>query len=258
MIDVPGSSFAAARASRGGWPARVGFAVMTAAAVALFVTAGNWQRDRLHAKQALRERYDAAAMAQPVPFPEPRGGDWAPLRYQPVVATGEFDASRQIFIDNRVRAGRVGYDVVATLMLADGRRVLVDRGWVAQGATRASLPDVPPPPGRVDVRGRINIPPHGYFELSRVPAQGAVWQHLDPSRFAQATGIAVLPAVIEQTAPAAPGDALMRDRPAPDLGVEQHRIYMMQWYAFAALALGLWLYFTLRASKPASRERSDG
>ena len=50
-------------------------------------------------------------------------------------------------------AARAGYHVVTPLALADGRVVLVDRGWVAQGPTRAELPAVPPPAGRVVVAG---------------------------------------------------------------------------------------------------------
>jgi surfeit locus 1 family protein len=40
-----------------------------------------------------------------------------------------------------------------------------------------------------------------------------------------------------------PDDGLLRDWPAPDFGVATHRIYMVQWYAFALLAAGLWLWF---------------
>jgi cytochrome oxidase assembly protein ShyY1 len=239
----------AATLARRGWRVRAVFAILTGAAVALFVTAGNWQHDRLRAKQALRDRFDAASRAPPIALPDPGAGfDWTTLRYRPVVATGRFDASRQIFIDNRTHAGRVGYEVIVPLALDDGRHVLVDRGWVAQGPTRAQLPQVAPPPGHVEVRGRIDIAPSGYFELSRAPPQGAVWQHVDPSRFTQATGVAVLPVVIEQTAPLLPQDDLVRDRPAPDFGIDQHRIYMVQWYSFAALAIALWVLLTLRAS----------
>jgi surfeit locus 1 family protein len=260
MSEASGSMIASAAPLRASPTARIGFALLTAAAVALFVAAGNWQRDRMHAKQALRERYDAAAAAQTAPLPAPATeADWISLRYQPVVASGEFDASHQIFIDNRVRAGQPGYQVLAPLALEDGRRVLVDRGWVAQGRTRAELPYVPPPRGTVVVRGRIGIPPTGYLELSAVPARGAVWQHVDPQRFAQATGIAVLPIVIEQSAPAAAGDdALERDRRPPDFGIDQHRIYMMQWYSLAALAVALWVVPAFRAPRHAPRAPADG
>ncbi len=87
-----------------------------------------------------------------------------------VRASGEYDAARQILLDNKVHAGQAGYDVVAPLRLAGSDRfVLVDRGWIAQGASRAQLPVVPPPEGRVTVIGRANLPPRRYLELSREP-----------------------------------------------------------------------------------------
>jgi surfeit locus 1 family protein len=213
-------------------------------AIAVFVAAGNWQRGRMNQKLALRAQVEAAEALPPVEFP--RTEDWAAWRYRAVVATGTFDAARQILIDNKVHGGRAGYDVVTPLVLADGRFVLVNRGWVAGGATRADLPSVPPPAGTVALRARVNVPPAGYLELAREPGSGPVWQNLDLARFARATGIAVAPVVLEQTAAVAGDDTLVRDWPAPDLGVDKHRIYMMQWYAFAATAAGLWLYYTLR------------
>jgi surfeit locus 1 family protein len=242
VAAVPGS--AAGAAPRRRVPIRIGLTMLTAVAVALFVVAGNWQHDRMRGKEALRERYDAAARAAPIDLRDARRDDWTALRYLTVVASGRFEAPRQIFIDNRVHMGQVGYEVVAPLLLDDGRRVLVDRGWVAQGPTRATLPDVPPPAGRLDVRGRIEIPAGGYFELSSQPNQGALWQHLDPERYAHATGIDVLPIVIEETDA---NDGLVRDRPPPDFGIERHQIYMVQWYSFAALAIALWALLTFRA-----------
>jgi surfeit locus 1 family protein len=175
--------------------------------------------------------------------------DWSAWRYRPVVADGVYDAARQILIDNKVEEGRAGYHVVTPLVLRDGRAVLVDRGWVAAGATRAQLPTVPPPDGAITVHGRVNIPTANYVELSRDARAGAVWENLDPSRFAARTGREVLPIVVEQTAPTGVTDKLVRNWPAPDFGIEKHRIYMVQWYLFAATAAGLWLYFNLRHAR---------
>ncbi len=229
--------------------------VAAIAAVATCVAAGNWQRDRMHAKEALRGQYDAAATASPLALASlPAASDWPSLRYRPVVATGEFLADRQIFIDNKVAAGRAGFHVVTPLSLADGRVVLVNRGWIAQQASRAELPDAPPPPGLVTVQGRIAIPATGYLELQPETTTGSIRQNLDPARFAAATGLAALPAVVEATAAPVPDDGLLRDWPAPDFGIEKHRIYMVQWYAFALLAAALWLWF----HRPrAARERHD-
>ena len=212
-------------------------------AIAVFVAAGNWQRGRMNQKLALRAQVEAAEALPPVPFP--RTDDWPAWRYRAVVATGTFDAARQILLDNKVRGGRAGFEVVTPLALSDGRFVLVNRGWVAGGATRAELPSVPPPAGVVAVQARINVPPAGYLELAHEPVAGPVWQNLDLARYSRATGLALVPVVLEQAA-VARDDTLARDWPAPDLGVDKHRVYMMQWYAFAATAAGLWLYYTLR------------
>jgi surfeit locus 1 family protein len=217
------------------------------AGVALFVVAGNWQRDRMEQKLALRAHYDAAMAAPPVALPDLH--DWTPWRYRQVVVTGIFDAPHQILLDNKVHDSRSGYQVVTPLTLADGRAVLVNRGWVAGGATRVELPKVAPPSGIVSVRGRINLPPAGYVELKHEAPAGPVWQNLDPQRFAQVTGVAVPPIVVEQMAPVDRADDLVRDWPAPDVGAERNRVYMLQWYTFAAMAAGLWLFFTLRRSK---------
>jgi surfeit locus 1 family protein len=219
--------------------------VATVAGIALFVTAGQWQQGRMEQKQALRAQFDEAVAMAPAALPRD-ASDWSAWRYRPIAAEGVFDAAKQILIDNKVNEGRAGYHVVTPLVLRDGRAVLIDRGWIAAGETRAQLPTAPPPAGDVTVRGRVNIPTANYVELSRDAPAGVVWENLDPSRFAARTGLSVLPIVVEQTAPTGATDTLVRNWPAPDFGIEKHRIYMMQWYLFAATAAGLWLYFNLR------------
>lgn len=218
-----------------------------AAAMAVFVSAGNWQGRRMDEKERLRAQYEAAVREAPVHLPSPGAAvDWELWRYRPVRLEGEFDATREIYIDNRVHAGRAGYHVVTPFRLGDGRVVLVNRGWVPQGPTRAELPRVSTPAGRAVVDGRINLPSAGYLEFDRQPPAGRLWQNLDPVRFAAATGIAVPPIVVEATAPAGDADALVRAWPAPDFGVDKHRGYRMQWYALAALTAALAIFFLLR------------
>lgn len=221
--------------------------VAAALAIALFIAAGNWQRGRMDQKLALRAQLDAAAAQAPVPLPD--RADWEAWRYRPVTASGTFDAAHQILLDNRVVSGRPGYEVVTPLKLADGRVVLVNRGWIQGGATRDVLPTAVPPPAAVTVEGRVNVPTARYLELREGAVEGALWQNLDPGRFAQATGLPVLPIVIEQTRALDAADTLARAWPAPDVGADKHRIYMLQWYAFAALTAFLWLFFTFRRKR---------
>jgi surfeit locus 1 family protein len=218
--------------------------VATLAVIVVCVAAGNWQHRRMVEKDALRAVLEAADRAPPVALP--RGADdWTAWRYRRVTARGRYDASEQFLVDNRVHDGRVGYDVVTPLALADGTWLLVDRGFAPAGRDRSVLPSTPPPPGDVAVEGRLEVPPSRYIFGNAEPS-GVLWPHLDPARFAARTHRAVLPVYLQATGGAAGGEGLARDWPAPDLGSERHLSYMVQWYTFAALAAGLWLYFTLR------------
>jgi len=142
--------------------------------------------------------------------------------------------------------------VVAPLCFAATKRcVLVDRGWIAQRAQRSDLPQAPPPAGTVTVSGRAVVPPRRYLEL-RYEQAGPLWQNLDIARIAAASGLDLLPIVIEQSDPVAPSDTLVRDWPQPEFGVERHWSYMLQWYSLAALAIVLWLKLNWRKRNDAA------
>ncbi len=209
------------------------------------IGAGNWQHRRMHEKEALRSQLRAAAAAPAAQLPADVK-DWRTWRFRTVLLTGEFDARHQILVDNKVNDGRIGFGVVAPLTLQDGRVVLVDRGWIALGASRANLPQPAVPAGLVTFRGQLDLPSRGYLRLGSEDARpsGPLWQHLDPDRFAQATGLPVLPIVVH--AEDAGTGGLVPDLAIPDTGVEKHVGYMLQWYAFAVMTAGLWGWFTLR------------
>jgi len=226
-----------------------GFAttLATVAFVAASLALGNWQRHRAAEKEALAAQLEAAAREPPVDLAA-RDEDAIRLRFRSVRARGQYDPTHQVLIDNKVQAGRAGFDVVAPLKLAGSDRyVLIDRGWIAQGASRWNLPSVPPPAGSVTVTGRVTLPPQRYLELSREHSPGPLWENLDVQRIAAATGLDLLPVVVEQTDPVDASDTLSRDWPPPDVGSSRHVSYMLQWYSFGALAVILWIALNWRA-----------
>jgi surfeit locus 1 family protein len=242
MSETPPAP-SAARVSRARRPAWIPLAA-TIAVVVVCVAAGNWQRGRMYEKEALGAALAAADQAAPIALPA-RADDWSAWRYRRVVVRGRYDAATQFLLDNRVRDGRVGYEVITPLAIPDGSYVLVDRGFVAAGRDRATLPDVPPPRGDVEIEGRVELPRRSFFG-GDTPPQGLLWAHLDPDRYAWRTGRQVLPVYVQATTPGDGSDGLDRAWQKPDLGIEKHLGYAVQWYTFAALAAGLWLYFTLR------------
>lgn len=208
-----------------------------AAGCAAGIALGNWQSRRAAEKTALAAELAAALRDAPLRI---GAGPLRPpeLANRHVEATGVFAAERTVYLDNRNRGGRPGYEVVTPLVLAPSAAVLVQRGWVARGARDS----VRTPAGTQRVEG---------IALERLPRalaagddQGAVRQNLDIDAYAKETGLALLPIVIQQRND--DGDGLSRDWPKPDFGVDMHRAYALQWYSLAALSAALGIVFSFR------------
>ena len=64
------------------------------------------------------------------------------FEFRRVEARGAYVPDSTVLLDNRIHAGRVGYEVVMPLRLGDSRmHVLVNRGWIAGTGDRTRLPD---------------------------------------------------------------------------------------------------------------------
>ena len=213
---------------------------MTAAACAAFVLLGNWQTRRAEQKRALGAELERSLKSRPL---ELRPGVDARLIQQRVAATGRFVAERTVLLDNKLRQGRPGYEVITPLALAGSdAAVLVNRGWVAAAPTRQQLPELRTPPGEVKVDGiALERLPHA---LAAGASSGPVRQNLDIGAYATESGLKLLPIVIEQHSDT--GDGLLRDWPRPDLGIEKHESYALQWYLFAGLAVILLVVLSFR------------
>lgn len=229
------------------WPT-----LATAALLALTLSLGNWQRERADTKRALQARYDAALAAAPV-----RVGS-APLEreaalHRRLVVEGEFDDAHTILLDNRVVDGVAGYHVLTPLRVEGGPvAILVNRGWMALGRSRAQVPAPPTPDGRLRLEGMAVDPHTRFVELGDAAPQGRVWQNLDFGRYAQATGLPLQPVVLQQTSDT--GDGLRRDWPRPDAGVDTHVSYAFQWYSLATTLVLLWLVMNVRHDRRGGAE----
>ena len=214
---------------------------MTAAACTAFVLLGNWQTRRAEQKRALGVELERSLKSLPI---EVRPGvDAHTLIQKRVAASGRFVAGRTVLLDNKLRQGRPGYEVITPLALAGSDAyVLVNRGWVAAGSSRQQLPDVRTPASEVRLDGiALERLPHA---LEAGASSGRVRQNLDIDAYAAETGLKLLPLVIEQHSDS--GDGLLRDWPAPDLGIEKHESYALQWYLFAGLAVVLLIVLSFR------------
>jgi surfeit locus 1 family protein len=235
--------------------ARARFAAITLAALAtaaLTARLGAWQLDRAAQKIALQASIDARGQMAPLTaaaLAQGAAGAMEQQHFRRVRLAGRWSGAQTVYLDNRqMQSGRPGFFVVTPLVMADGRAVLVQRGWVARDAReRTRLPPVVTPQGEVVVVGLIAPPPARLFEFDGAES-GPIRQNLDIDSFALETGVKLLPLSVLQTeaTSGAPADeGLQRDWPAPATGVAKHRGYAFQWFGLSALVVILYVWFQL-------------
>ena len=225
--------------------------------IALLVSLGRWQLRRADEKRALFDSFAAGTDAtQTIDLHTP-----ALRRYQHVGASGHYDPTRQILIDNMVHAERAGYFVITPFAQAGGGWVLVNRGWVPLGASRAERPAIAVSGGLRQVRGRADhMPSPGiqmgtkavlappYPVVAAFPSRDEIARLLGESSWTSATDLVLLD-------PGEP-DGYVRDWSPPGFPPMRHIGYAVQWFALALTLFILWVVTNLR--RPGDATRAGG
>ncbi len=206
---------------------------------------GVWQLHRAVWKEQLFAAEAAAQRATPVAVAALRAAKLP----QHARASGHY-GDRMFLLDNRVRNRQAGYELLAPLRLADGQAVLVDRGWLPQGTSRARLPAVSVPQGAVTVTGLAFAPQPPPFALSDKEAFAPGWPKVVetavPARLATALGHPLLPLVLYPDGSAVAAHEIAATHA---FGPARHRAYAVQWFAMAAVLVAVYLRHGLRRRK---------
>lgn len=226
-------------------------------ALPLTLAAGCWQLRRAEEKRELLAAFDARAQQAPVALAEVDPA--ADHRYLRVSVAGRPDQRRQFLLDNRMRDGRAGYEVLTPVQFAERRWVLVNRGWLPRGVDRTRLPDIPRLADRVALVGQLHPLASGALVLGpEDPAAGwpQVIQQSDPQLLEQRLGVSLFPYQVR-----------LEDSPGfvtgwvtTSLSPAQHRGYAVQWFALAValVVLGLFANSNLPEWLRSVRRRRDG
>ncbi len=124
--------------------------------ITLFVYLGFWQIDRYYQKQTLQqnleERFNLPIIHEIADF-DPG------LRYRQLQVTGHFLNEHQIYLDNQIVKGQVGYRVITPFqVIGQPKILLVDRGWIPLGISRDHMPTIKPVLGQITLIGTLNLP----------------------------------------------------------------------------------------------------
>lgn len=180
------------------WPGLV-----TLAALAVLVSLGVWQLQRLAWKEDLIARIEARTHAEPVPLPPESSwlqGEWAEEEYRPVRVSGTYRHDHEVYVHGNAVLGsggaRMGRFVMTPLQTDEGALVFVNRGfipaelerdpaafaeWQREDRGRADQP--------VTVTGLLRLrQERGWFVPEDAPDKGE-WFVRDPVAFAAALGL---------------------------------------------------------------------
>jgi surfeit locus 1 family protein len=228
------------------WP----LTLLALAACIAFVSLGRWQWDKGNLREA-----QAAEFARGGEQPEPLGArSLAEVpRFQRVRVRGHFDTAHQFLLDNRTHEGRAGYEVLTPLDRTTGATILVNRGWIPFAGFRERLPDVSFTSAPLDeVVGRVDELPTEGLESGRAPPEASapwpkVTSYPHAAELMAALGRPTEPRILLLDARAPNG--YVREWQPPGLSAIRHWSYAVQWWAFAALAVVLWVILGFRKRK---------
>jgi cytochrome oxidase assembly protein ShyY1 len=217
--------------------------------VCLTWSLGFWQLDRHHQKSALREAVlqglDAAVLDE-------RGViEPAPPMYRKIEVVGSWDGPEALMA-GRKEHGKVGYGLVQPFVLADGTRLLVDRGWVPRDGLADAMNQIRAEQGPQTLRGQLRpvdgspgqapLPAQDTFERWPPGSWPALWERLpDPK----------IHAVVLAGEPILVGEGkdptrLPVDGYHPLPRTTDSLSYAFQWWIFGGVLIVVWVFLSLR------------
>jgi cytochrome oxidase assembly protein ShyY1 len=213
------------------------------------VELGRWQLHRLEERKARNEVTRSNLAAAPAPIDQilgPQGLIGDQHAWRTAVVTGRYDASKQIILKYRNIADRPGFEIVTPLVQADGKAVLVDRGFLPRQSSELMPLHVPAvPTGEVTVTGRLQ---RSGSTNGGVPDDGTA-RLINGPDFAKVLGLNLYDGYLTISRQQPANDASFLSFPGPEIDDGPHFFYALQWFFFALMALGGLVYFT-RQNKP--------
>jgi surfeit locus 1 family protein len=217
--------------------------VMVLILIPVLMRLGFWQLDRAQQKRAIIASQNAT-LALPPRQIHGKPADSADLEFHRLRISGVFLDRYQIFIDNKIHQGQAGYDVVTPLRI-DGSDdyVLVNRGWVPLGTSRAKLPSIKTPAQPVTVIGIAKYKTRDVAAFSEANRSNTGWpaivRWIDIGQLHEETKLDLLPFMLLLDPKS--GYGFVRDWHFVNMPPEKHLSYAVQWFALALALLVIYL-----------------
>lgn len=198
---------------------------------AILVGLGTWQMQRLDWKQGILTQIESRIGGDPAPLPAT--GDPERDRYQPVMLNGTIDTDELYVLVSQKQVG-AGYRVISPFVTDDGRRILLDRGFIPV-ADR----DLARQGGEKEITGNLHWPDDRTSATPENDIAGNIWFARDIDAMSEVLDTEPLLVIARNMSPADPG---VTPLPVDTSGIpNDHLQYAITWYSLAVV----WLIGTI-------------
>ncbi len=223
------------------------------AVVIVLINLGWWQLRRLEEKRTRNETI-LAALNQPVLTVTREDINPEAFHFHRVQVTGTFDNAESMLLRNRTLKNVPGMHLLTPLRISDSDKVvLVDRGWLPKDHNRTAY----------DIFDEVTIEGIAYRSQTRPsflaprdpPLQSGQtrldsWFRVNIDRIQEQLPYPLLPIFIEQSPdPEAEPDSLPRRIEDLVLDEGPHLGYAIQWFSFALILVGIYVFFVRQELK---------
>jgi surfeit locus 1 family protein len=219
--------------------------------VTLLCRLGFWQLSRAQQKEELLITFENNASQVAMSAEELLQTTLSPqtLRYFGVKLHGHFLNDKNILLDNKTNDGQIGYHVLTPFALDSQTIILVNRGFIPIGRTRASLPSISPILGEVTIEGYLDFAYRNPFIKRSLETHSIEWplriQALDLNLLQDLIGKKLYTMLVILHNDSTYG-FIPPKQPKAWMTPSKHRGYAVQWFLLAATLLAYTGYCLIR------------
>jgi len=218
-------------------PKWIGFHLLCIFGVVLMVNLSLWQFHRLDARKTFNSEVKERSSLSIVDVSTLDTSDPLSVEWRPAGVTGTYLADEQVLILNRSQGGIAGMNVLTPLLLADGRAIIINRGFIALSATPPSAPT-----GPVEVVGTLRASEERTTgQATEASGELTEFFRLDINRLQQQIDPELIPValVAERSQPA--DSSVLAPISPPELSEGPHLSYAIQWLIFSTAVIVGWV-----------------
>lgn len=204
--------------------------------IAILVSLGNWQVQRLAWKQEILAEIDGRIAAAPIEISAEVSEEND--RFLSVRGEGRILDEELHVLASSKQTGAI-YRVISPFEMSDGRRIMVDRGWI-----KTDQKDTPRKATFAEIEGNLHWPQEIDSYTPKNDVAGNIWFARDVPQMAEALNAAPILVVLSKTSETDPAVTPM---PVTSAGIpNDHLNYAVTWYGLALVWLVMTLYYLRR------------